>query len=109
MSAQKNGRTLFKGGAVVTMDSTVPNLATGDVLVDGDRIAAVGANLLVDDAHHMWLGVMRRMMPDVDDLFAYIGVVAETLGAHYRPLDMYVSTKLTATASLDAGITTIID
>jgi adenine deaminase len=54
MSAQKNGRTLFKrlfkGGAVVTMDSTVPNLATGDVLVDGDRIAAVGANLLVDDA-----------------------------------------------------------
>jgi 5-methylthioadenosine/S-adenosylhomocysteine deaminase len=57
----------------------------------------------------MWLGVMRRMMPDVDDLFAYIGVVAETLGAHYRPLDIYLSTKLTAVASLDAGITTIID
>jgi cytosine/adenosine deaminase-related metal-dependent hydrolase len=36
-------------------------------------------------------------------------VVAETLGAHYRPLDMYLSTKLTAVASLDAGITTIID
>ena len=31
------------------------------------------------------------------------------LGAHYRPLDMYLSTKLTAVASLDAGITTIID
>src|SRR5271163_1213808 len=127
MSAQKNGRTLFKGGSVVTMDSTVPDLATGDVLVDGERIAAVGANLRVDDAqvidaagsivmpglidahHHMWLGVMRRMMPDVDDLFAYIDVVAETLGAQYRPLDMYLSTKLTAVASLDAGITTIID
>src|SRR5271167_256143 len=127
MSTQKNGRTLFKGGAVVTMDSTVPNLATGDVLVDGDRIAAVGANLQVDDAqvidaadsivmpglidshHHMWLGVMRRMMPDVDNLFAYIDVVAETLGAHYRPLDMYLGTKLTAVASLDAGITTIVD
>jgi cytosine/adenosine deaminase-related metal-dependent hydrolase len=64
---------------------------------------------LVDAHHHMWLGVMRRMMPNVDDLFAYIGVVAETLGAHYRPLDMYLSTKLTAVASLDAGITTIID
>ena len=127
MSTQKCGRTLFKGGAVVTMDSTVSNLATGDVLVDGDRIAAVGANLRVYDAqvidaagsivmpglidahHHMWLGVMRRMMPDVDDLFAYIDVVAETLGAQYRPLDMYLSTKLTAVASLDAGITTIID
>src|SRR5271156_4482232 len=127
MSTQKNGRTLLKGGAVVTLDPKVPNLVVGDVLVEGERIAAVGANLPEDDAevidatgsivrpglidahHHMWLGAMRRMMPDVDDLFAYIDVVAETLGAHYRPLDMYLSTKLTAIASLDAGITTIID
>src|ERR1700722_7839400 len=127
MSKPNNGRTLFKGGTIVTMDPKVPNLPIGDVLVDGGRIAAVGMNLQVDGAevidatgsivmpglvdahHHMWLGVMRRMMPDVDDLFVYIDVVAETLGAHYRPLDMYVSTKLTAIASLDAGITTIID
>jgi 5-methylthioadenosine/S-adenosylhomocysteine deaminase len=127
MSKPNNGRTLFKDGTIVTMDAKVPNLPTGDVLVDGGRIAAVGVNLQVDGAevidatgsivmpglvdahHHMWLGVMRRMMPNVDDLFAYIDVVAETLGAHYRPLDMYLSTKLTAVASLDAGITTIID
>jgi 5-methylthioadenosine/S-adenosylhomocysteine deaminase len=123
-----NARTiLFKGGTIVTMDANVPNLATGDVLVEGDRIVAVGADLkadhaevidaagsivlpgLIDAHHHAWLGVMRRMMPNVDDLFAYIDVVAETLGAHYRPLDMYLSTRLTAVASLDAGITTIID
>src|SRR5579862_7951258 len=127
MSKQNNGLTLFKSGTIITMDPKVPNLSTGDVLVDDDRVAAVGVNLqadgakvidaagsivmpgLVDAHHHMWLGVMRRMMPDVDDLFAYISVVAETLGAHYRPLDMYLSTKLTAVASLDAGITTIID
>jgi 5-methylthioadenosine/S-adenosylhomocysteine deaminase len=127
MSTQKNRRTLFKGGTVLTLDPKIPNLPIGDVLVDGARITALGANLQVDDVqvidaadsivmpglidahHHMWLGVMRRMMPDVDDLFAYIDVVAETLGAHYRPLDMYISTKLTAIASLDAGITTIID
>jgi len=118
---------LFKGGTIVTMDANVPNLATGDVLVEGDRIVNVGPDLKADDAevidaagsivmpglidahHHAWLGVMRRMMPDVDDLFAYIDVVAETLGAHYRPADMYLSTLLTAVASLDAGITTIID
>src|SRR6204780_5174895 len=112
MSKQKN-RTLFKSGTIVTMDPKVPNLSTGDVLVDDDRIAAVGVNLqadgaegidatgsivmpgLVDAHHHMWLSVMRRMMPDVDDLFAYIGVVAEALGAHYRPLDMYMSPRLT--------------
>src|SRR5277367_2122305 len=127
MNTQKNRRTLFKAATVITLDPKIPNLATGDVLVEGDRIATVGANLQVDDTkvidaigsivmpglidahHHMWLGVMRRMMPDVDDLFAYIGVVAEALGAQYRPLDMYLSTKLTAVASLDAGITTIID
>jgi 5-methylthioadenosine/S-adenosylhomocysteine deaminase len=127
MSTQKNSRILFKGGIVVTMDANVPNLATGDVLVEDDRIVAVGASVqadgaevidaagnivmpgLIDAHHHMWLGVMRRMMPDVDDLFAYIDVVAGKLGAHYRPLDMYLSTRLTAVASLDAGITTIID
>src|ERR1700677_2669969 len=127
MNNHQTGRTLFKGGTIVTMDPKVPNLSTGDVLVAGDRTAAVGLDLqadgaevidatggivmpgLVDAHHHMWLGVMRRMMPDVDDLFAYIGVGAETLGAHYRPLDMYVSTKLAAMASLDAGTTTIID
>jgi cytosine/adenosine deaminase-related metal-dependent hydrolase len=127
MNAQKNSRTIFKGGIVVTMDANVPNLANGDVLIEDDRIAAIGASLqadgaevidatghivmpgLIDAHHHMWLGVMRRMMPDVDDLFAYIDVVANTLGAHYRPLDMFLSTRLTAVASLDAGITTIID
>lgn len=120
-------RTLFKGGTILTLDAKVPNLAMGDVLVQDGHIAAVAPALQADDAqvidaaghivmpglidahHHMWLGVMRRMMPNVDDLFAYIDVVAEQLGAHYRPLDMYVSTKLSAAASLDAGITTIID
>jgi len=120
-------RTLFKGGTVLTMDAQIPNLTVGDVLVEGDRIAAIGPDLqaegaqvieaagsivlpgLIDAHHHAWLGVMRRLMPDVDDLFAYIDVVAEKLGAHYRPLDMYLSSKLTAVASLDAGITTLID
>jgi cytosine/adenosine deaminase-related metal-dependent hydrolase len=127
MSMHGNGRALIKGGTIVTMDPKIPDLSTGDVLVDGGRIAAVGMSLqsagaevidasgsivmpgFIDAHHHMWLGVMRRMMPDVDDLFAYIDVVAEKLGAHYRPLDMYLSTKLTAVASLDAGVTTIID
>lgn len=54
--------------------------------------------------HHMWLGAMRRMMLNVDDLFTYIDIVGEKMGAHYRPLDMYLSTMLTAVTSLDTGI-----
>ena len=50
MSKHRNGRVLIKGGAIVTMDPKVPNLSTGDVLVDGGRIAAVGINLQSDDA-----------------------------------------------------------
>ena len=41
---------LFKGGAIVTMDAKIANLATGDVLVQGDRIAAIGANIEAGDA-----------------------------------------------------------
>ncbi len=127
MTTQNARRTLFKGGTILTMDTKTENLPVGDILVEGDRIVAIRADIKADDTeiidargtivmpglvdahHHAWLGVMRRLMPDVDDLFAYIGVVAETLGSHYRPLDMYLSTRLTAVASLDAGITTIID
>lgn len=127
MSTQGNLRTLFKDGTIITMDRTSAAPPVGDVLVENGRIAAIGADLQVADAevidaagsivmpglidahHHMWLGVMRRMMPNVDDLFAYIDVVAEQMGSHYRPLDMYLSTRLTALACLDAGITTVID
>jgi 5-methylthioadenosine/S-adenosylhomocysteine deaminase len=127
MKTQNNGRTLFKGGTVITMDAAVPNLASGDVLVEGDRIVAVGANLqadgaevidasgtivmpgLIDAHHHMWLGLVRRLIPDVDDLTAYFDLIGHKMGKQYRPLEMYLTTKLTAVASLDAGITTVID
>lgn len=127
MTAQTNTRTLFKSGTILTMDHARSELPVGNLLVENGKIAAIGPDIAAEDAsvidasgmivmpglidahHHMWLGVMRRLMPNVDDLFAYIDVVAEKLGAHYRPLDMYLSTKLTALACLDAGITTVID
>ena len=127
MSPHQNPRTLFKGGTVITMDTAFPNLAVGDVLVEGDRILAVGANIqadsaevidasgrivmpgLIDAHHHMWLGVVRRLMPNVDDLNDYFELIGNRMGLKYRTLDMYLSTKLTALASLDAGITTVVD
>jgi 5-methylthioadenosine/S-adenosylhomocysteine deaminase len=109
------------------MDAAVPNFAIGDVLVEGDRVVAIGANLkadgadvidasgnivmpgLIDAHHHMWLGLVRRMMPNVDDLNAYFDLIGHRMGLKYRPLDMHLSTRLTAVASLDAGITSIVD
>src|ERR1700749_3414602 len=119
--------TLFQNAIILTMDERMPNLATGDLLVRDERIEAIAPSLLVDDAeivdapgciimpgfidahHHVGLGVQRRLMPNCSDLFAYIELVAERMGSKYRPIDTYLSSKLTAVASLDAGITTILD
>src|SRR5262245_24149291 len=40
-----NRRILLKGGTIISMDSKVGDFAKGDVLIQGKKIAAVGANL----------------------------------------------------------------
>src|SRR4051794_4621590 len=81
---------LLRGATVVTMDTGVDDLVAGDVLVRGDTIVAVGADLsaaaadgqaiVVDltdcilipgmcDAHrHCWQNQFRRILCDVDSL-----------------------------------------
>src|ERR1700688_2013492 len=71
-------RLLLKGGTIISMDARVGDLAKGDVLIEGTKIAAVGANLnaagaqitdasnmilipgLVDCHRHSWEGQLRR-------------------------------------------------
>ncbi|MFD4871948.1 hypothetical protein ACFWOB_01060 [Streptomyces sp. NPDC058420] len=87
-STDPSRRVLFTGATIVTMD---PELGTvhGDLLVEGDTIAAIGPNLtadgavvvdasgtllapgLVDTHRHAWEAQLRRIMPDVDDLGGY--------------------------------------
>jgi len=40
-----NGKTLIRGGTVLSMDPGVGDLPAGDVLIDGDKILAVGPDL----------------------------------------------------------------
>jgi 5-methylthioadenosine/S-adenosylhomocysteine deaminase len=127
VSVAPTGRTLFRGGAVLTLDPQLGDFARGDVLVEGARIAAVGPHLEVDgaeivdardaivlpglvDAHrHAWQGALRRLMPNVDSLDAYVEAIHYTLAKAYRPEDMHTGNLLTALSCLDAGTTTIID
>ncbi|HET8526203.1 MAG TPA: amidohydrolase family protein [Actinomycetota bacterium] len=40
-----NGKTLIRGGTLLSMDPNVGDLPTGDVLIDGEKIIAVGPDL----------------------------------------------------------------
>ncbi|GAA2884576.1 cytosine deaminase [Actinoplanes cyaneus] len=120
-------RVLLTGATVVTMDAALGVLPVGDVLIEGDTIAAVGANLGVEDAividvrgavltpgfvdthRHAWQAQLRRIMPDVDDLGAYVTTTLMGYAPVYRPHDMYVGTRLAALTAIDSGITTMLD
>ena len=123
--------TLFTGGTVVTMDPQLGVLARGDVLVSGTTITAVGPDLrehpaaagatvvdatgrivapgFVDTHRHAWQAQMRRTIPDVGDLGAYVMSTLARIAPAYTPHDMYVGTRLAALTALDAGITTLLD
>ncbi|MGV8872645.1 MAG: amidohydrolase family protein [Rhodococcus sp. (in: high G+C Gram-positive bacteria)] len=126
---------LITGGAIVSMDPAIEDLPRGDVLIVGSVIAAVGADLasdprlaapiasaeridasgcivspgFVDTHRHAWQTQLRRSMPDVDDLGAYVMAGLCTYAPEYTPFDMYVGTRLAALTALDAGITTMLD
>ncbi|MFE4057809.1 amidohydrolase family protein [Streptomyces sp. NPDC059096] len=126
-SADPARRTLFTGATIVTMDPGLGVLHHADLLVEGETVVAIGSGLsrdgavvveaagtiltpgFVDTHRHAWQAQLRRIMPDVDDLGAY---VRSTLAGHatvYRPHDMYVGTKLAALTAIDSGITCMLD
>jgi cytosine/adenosine deaminase-related metal-dependent hydrolase len=131
-SAGDSGRrVLLTGATVVTMDPALGVLDQGDVLIEGEKIAAVGADLrsqgaesdavvidasgcvvapgFVDTHRHAWEAQLRRIMPDVDDLAGYVTTTLLGYAPVYRPHDMYVGTRLAALTAIDSGITTMLD
>ena len=54
------GRTLIRGGFVVTGDPQLGDLPNGEVLIEGGRIVAVGSNL--DDGDAAILSATHRIM-----------------------------------------------
>ncbi|WP_329307609.1 amidohydrolase family protein [Streptomyces sp. NBC_01260] len=120
-------RILFVGATIVTMDSGLGVLHDADLLVEGDTIMAVGPGLspqsavvvdargtilapgFVDTHRHAWETQLRRIMPDVDDLGAYVMSTLTGYATVYRPHDMYVGTRLAALTAIDSGITTMLD
>src|SRR5712675_453742 len=120
-------RLLLRGGTIISMDAKVGDLAKGDVLLEGSKIAAIGpaisapgaqtldaANMilipgLIDCHRHSWEGQLRRINPNAPTLADYSNATHLSFATHYRPQDMYVGNMITALGCIDAGITCVID
>ncbi|MFN8623423.1 MAG: amidohydrolase, partial [Chloroflexota bacterium] len=86
-------RTLIKGAIVLTQDDQLGELPDADVLIEGDRIAAVGPNLAVADARvidgtdrivipgfvdthrHTWETSIRSCAPDYALITYFSGIL----------------------------------
>ncbi len=118
-------RTLITGALVLTMDDELGTLPRGDVLIDGSRIAAVGAELpresgteiidgrdrivmpgFVDTHRHMWAAMLRGCAC-YGDLGTYFHDVVFTYGANFTPQDTYTSVRFGLAEAIDSGITTM--
>ena len=119
-------RVLIKGGIVLTQDPALGEMADADVLVEDDKIAAVGRNLSADgartidatgdvvipgfiDTHrHTWETSIRTCAPDFA-LITYFGYILDKFAPHYRPDDVYAATLWGALECINAGITGLVD
>ena len=126
-SVNPRQRLLLKGGTIISMDPRVGDLAKGDVLIEGTKIAAVGPNLsaagaqtidssnmilipgLVDCHRHSWEGQLRRINPNAPTLAEYSNATHLSFAKYYRPQDMYAGGMITGLGCIDAGITCVID
>ena len=116
---------LIKGGQILSMDPTIGDLPSGDVLIEEGRIATVAPEISADaeiidatgmivipgfvDTHrHTWEAAIRGSAPNatLDDYFVEI---LDTFAPLYRPQDVYAANLAGALECLNAGITTLVD
>ncbi len=118
------GSYLVREAYLLCLDGDDDGLRRGDVLIEGDRIAAVGAGLqangaeqldgrgmiampgLIDTHRHVW-GSMLRGGACYGDVTDYFAKVVFSYGAAFTPEDTYTSARLGLAEAVAAGITTV--
>jgi 5-methylthioadenosine/S-adenosylhomocysteine deaminase len=127
VAPQPGQPVVFRNATVLTLDDSHTVLTGADVLVNGERIAAVGPRLqvpagtaeidatdgivmpgMVDTHRHMWQTAMRGYGADwtLTQYFVYYYL---NWGKIFRPQDVYAGNLLSAIESIDAGVTTAVD
>jgi cytosine/adenosine deaminase-related metal-dependent hydrolase len=118
---------VFRGGTVLPMDDAHTVLTDADVLVAGDKVAAVGPRLdappdalevdarggivmpgMIDTHRHMWQTAMRGYGADWTLTQYFVWYYLEH-GRVFRPEDIYAGNLVSAWESLEAGVTTTVD
>jgi len=118
---------LIKGGCVVTMDTRLGELAVGDVLIEDDRIAAIGPALaappgvetidaagmivmpgLVNAHLHTWQSALRGIAGDWT-VAHYMQAMHRGLATLFRPEDIYIANLMGALNQINGGATTLVD
>lgn len=125
MSAE---RVLIRGASILTMDPAIGDLGKGDILIEGERIAAVDRSIAVDpasteivdasqmiaipgfvDTHrHIWQAQLKSVAIDWS-LCDYVINMRSVFAAFYEPGDVYLGNYVGCLEALNAGITSIID
>src|SRR5580692_4803628 len=113
-------RFIVRHGHVLSVDPAIGELADADVLIEGDRILAVGRDLGVTDAEeidatgmivmpgfvdthrHTWQAPFRNIASDWS-LFHYLWGLHTGLSKYYRPQDTYAGNLLGTLEALDSG------
>jgi cytosine/adenosine deaminase-related metal-dependent hydrolase len=119
-------RVLIKGATIVTMDDAFGDLMSGDLLVEGGRIAAVRPSIdavdaeIVDghgrivipgliNAHmHTWQTALRGYAANWT-LPEYFGKMHAGLATLFRPDDIYIANLVGALNQINCGTTTLVD
>lgn len=116
---------LLKSGIVVTQDPALGVLPRGDVLIDGDRIAAIAPSIdaaaetvdcaghfvlpgLINAHMHSWQTGLRGIAANWT-LLEYFRHVHAGLATVFRPEDIHIATLAGALNQLDHGVTTLVD
>src|SRR5207302_6270482 len=122
----------LKGGTVLSLDPGVGDFETGDVLIGGKKILAIGRNInatasvvdasgmivmpgFVDTHHHQYETILRGILADGvlgspnDGKKTYMGVIQGIFTPVYQPDDAYISELVASLNQLNAGVTTTVD
>src|SRR5499427_2449507 len=118
---------VLRGGTVLTLDDAHHVLSGADVLVQGERIAAVGPRLeapdgaleidasggivmpgMIDTHRHMWQTAMRAYGADWTLTQYFVWYYLEH-GKQFRPEDIHIGNLISGWESLEAGVTTTVD